>query len=114
MDRSVAPTFCVGWSSDGVSPGVCRWQLEYLWTAPDEDTTGGAQETLTIDSTASATSNGLVIAILTGIDLPSDTDACFHYKLKRLSAHANDTIAGTTELAGIVFNFISNKLGGAM
>ena len=114
MDRSVAPTLCVGWSSDGISPGVCRWQLEYLWRSPNENTILGAQETLTIDSTASATTNGLIVAEITGIDLPSDLDACLHYKIKRLSAHPNDTIAGTTELLGVVFNFTSNRLGGAI
>lgn len=30
MDRTVAPVIVVGWSADGVSPGVCEWQLGYL------------------------------------------------------------------------------------
>lgn len=113
MDRGVAPTFTIGWSADGVSPGVCRWQLEYLWTSPNEDTTAAAQETLTIDSTASSTSNGLVLAEITGIDIPSATDACLHFRITRLSAHANDTITDTTELLGVCLGFTSNKLGKA-
>ena len=114
MDRAVAPKICIGWSADGISPGVCRWQVEYLWTSENEDTTGAAQETLTLDSTASATSNGLVVGQLTGVDLPSATDVCLHMKLTRLSAHANDTIADTVELSGLALSYTSDKLGTAL
>ena len=111
MDRSVAPTLSVGWSADGSSPGNCRWQLEYLWTAPGEDTGAGAQETLYVTGTAAAVADGLVLSIFTGIDLPSSIDACLHCRITRLSADALDTIDDTVELHGVCFGWTSNKLG---
>lgn len=113
MDKTVAPTIILGWSADGVSPGNCKWQLEYLWRAPGEDTGGAAQETLTVIGTAAAVADGLVISTLTGIDLPSATDACLHCRLTRLSADGADTIADTVELHGVCLNWTSNKLGAA-
>lgn len=114
MDRSVASSFIIGWSADGIDPGDCKWQLEYLWTAPNEATNAGAQETLTTTVTASSTSNGLIISEITGVDVPSSTDVCFHFKITRLSADANDTIADNVEILGICNSFTSNKLGSAL
>lgn len=110
-DRTVAPTFFLGWSANGSSPGNVEWHLEYLWTSEDEDTTAGAQETLTATITASVTSDGLVYTTITGVDVPSSTDLCFHGKLKRLSAGAEDTIADTVELHGVCLCWVSDKLG---
>lgn len=109
MDRSAAPIIRIGWSS--ASSGNCEWQLEYRWLAEDEDCTSAAQETLTVTDAASATSNGLVITTVSGIDAPSSTDASIIFRLKRLSAGANDTISDTVELHGVCFNYTSNKLG---
>ena len=114
MDRTVAPTMSIGWSADGISPGNCEWQLEYLWTAPGEDTGAAAQETLTAIGTATVTPDGLVVTTFTGIDLPGATDACIHCRVKRLSAGGNDTIVDTTELHGVCLNWTSNKLGTAI
>ena len=111
MDRTVAPSVVIGWSAAGISPGNCKWQLEYLWTAPNESTIGVAQEVLTVVSTASSISNGLVVVEITGIDLPSATDACLHFKITRLSGDAQDTIAGSVEGLGLCFNFTADKLG---
>ncbi|GAH00563.1 unnamed protein product, partial [marine sediment metagenome] len=111
MDREVAPTISVGWSADGISPGNCEWQLEYLWTALGEDTGNDPQEILTAIGTAVATPDGLVVTTFTGIDLPDALDACIHGKIKRLSAGGNDTIADTTELHGVCMNWTSDKLG---
>ena len=111
MDRSVAPTIAIGWSADGTSPGNCRWQLEYLWTAPGEDTGAGAQETLYVTGIAAAVADGLVLSTFTGIDLPSATDACLHCRITRLSADVLDTIGDTVELHGVCFDWISDKLG---
>jgi len=110
MDRSMPITLNVGWHANGVSPGNCKWQLEYLWISPNEDVTAGAQETLTKVSTASATSDGLVIAEITGIDLPSSTDKALFWKLTRLSADAEDTISDVVHLRGQFFEYTSNKL----
>jgi len=111
MDRSVTPNISIGWSADGSSPGNCRWQLEYLWTAPGEDTGAGAQETLYVTGIAAAIADGLVGSIFTGMDLPSATDICLHCRITRLSADVLDTIGDTVELHGICFSWTSDKLG---
>lgn len=111
MDRSVVPTMNIGWHADGVSPGNCKWQLEYLWRSSNEDVTAGAQETLTIVSTASATSNGLTIAPFSGMDLPSSTDQALFWKVTRLSADGQDTISDVTHLRGQFFEYTANSLG---
>jgi hypothetical protein len=113
MDITVAPTFHVGWSADGVSPGNCEWQLEYLWISPDEATDGAAQETLTITVAASATADGFVFSTFTGIDAPSGTDKAMLWRIKRLSAGGNDTIVDTVEMRGCAFAYTANKLGTA-
>lgn len=113
MDRSVAPTFKIAWSADGSSPGNCKWKFEYVWRALDEDTIAFAQENLTVVSSASATANGLVIAEITGIDLPSSSDQCLYFKITRLSADEQDTISDTAELLCICLEFTANKLGEA-
>ena len=113
MDRSVVPKFGIGWHANGVSPGDCKWQFEYLWISPNEDVTAAAQETLTVTSTASATSDGLVVAEVTGIDLPSSTDVALFWKITRLSADADDTISAVTHLRGNYFKYTANKLGEA-
>ena len=111
MDKTIAPLFIIGWSADGVSPGNCEWQLEYLFIAPNEATDGAAQETLTVTSTASSTSNGLVFATFTGVDVPGSTDVAFFFRITRLSGHANDTISDDVELRGMNFKYTINKLG---
>ena len=111
MDITVVPTFNIGWHADGISPGDTVWQFEYLWRSPNEDVSAVAQETLADTFTASASSNGLVIASITGIDLPSATDKAMFWKITRLSAHANDTIADVTHLRGEFFEYTANKLG---
>ena len=117
MDRSVAHTISVGWSADGANPGVCEWQLEYLWSSPGEDTGAAAQETLYATGTGPATADGLVVTTFTGIDVPSSTDACVHCRLKRLSSASAggqaDTIAIDVHLHGACFGWTSNKLGKA-
>jgi len=114
MDRSVAPTLGIGWSADGISPGVCEWRLEYLWISPGESTAAAAQETLSATGTATATANGMVVTSISGIDVPSETDVCIHCRLTRLSAGGNDTIADTVELHGVCLSWTSNKLGGTV
>ena len=111
MDRSVEPTITIGWSST-TNAGNAKWQLEYLWTSLNEDTTAAAQETLTVTTAASGTAEGLVTSTFTGIDVPSDTDICVHCRITRLSADAADTIADTLELHGLCLSWTSNKLGG--
>ena len=111
MDRTTASTISTGWSADGSSPGNCRWQLEYLWTAPGEDTGAGAQETLAVTGTAVVVADGMVLTTFVGIDLLSATDICIHCRITRLSADGLDTISDTVELHGVCLGWTSNKLG---
>jgi len=112
MDKTVAPIMLIGWSTNTtVTSETCTWQLEYLWTSEGEDTTAAAQGTLTVDSNAISQANGLIMAEITGIDLPSETDVCIHCRLKRLGAGGNDDLTDTSELHGICFKYTSNKLG---
>lgn len=114
MDRTVAPTLKVGWSTATVDTGeTCTWQLEYLWTSPGEDTTAAAQETLTVDSNAIAQAHGMIVAEIAGIDIPSATDVCIHCRLKRLGAGGNDDLTDTAELHGVCLSYTSDKLGTA-
>jgi len=115
MDKSVAPTLKIGWSTNTTATDeTAVWQLEYLWMAPGEDTTAAAQETLTINSNAIAQANGLIIAEFTGIDAPDADDVCIHCRLKRLGADANDDLSDTAELHGVCLSYTSNKLGEAI
>ena len=112
MARAEDPTIMIGWSADGISPGNCEWQVEYLWSSVDEDTTAVADDTLTVTTAASTTSNGMRTSTVT-LANPSATDICVHLRIKRLAAGGNDTIADTVELHGICMSFISDKLGEA-
>lgn len=120
MDRSVAPAITIGVSTttiftdDAVDNETIAFQLEYLWTAVNEDTSAAAQETLSASHALAAVTvaEGLVLITFTGIDVPSATDACLHCRLTRLSA-TTDTVADTIELHGVCLSFTSNKLGAA-
>jgi len=118
MDRSVAPEFNIGWDSDTADPGdntkQCVWQLEYLYLSLNEDVTAAAQETLTVTTSASTTTNGLVVSTITGLDLPSSTDRFMMIRLKRLGADASDTLGDVAYLNGCGLKYVSNKLGTAL
>jgi len=114
MDKSVAPVICVGWSTNtAVTSETATWQLEYLYTAPGEDTTAAAQATITIDSNAVAQADGLIIATFPAMAVPGSTDICLHGRLKRLGAGGNDDLTDTAELHGVVMQYTSDKLGTA-
>ena len=112
MDLTVAPTFNIGWSTHtAVTTETCTWQLEYLYTAAGEDTTAAAQDTETVDSNAVAQADGMIVAEITGMDLPGATDVCMHCRLKRLGAGGNDDLTDTAELHGICIKYTSNSFG---
>jgi hypothetical protein len=112
MDRTVAPTITIGWSSVATEK-VGVWQLEYLWTKAGEDTTAAAQETLEATGTTPTTAHGLVITTFSGIDAPDSDDICMHCRLKRLGDDGDDTLNATAELDGVCMEWTSDKLGTA-
>ena len=76
MDRSVGVTIRIGWSS--ASTGNVKWQLEYRWLALGEDTTQGAEETLTaVDAADNITADGLVVTDITGM-VGTDAERIFY------------------------------------
>jgi hypothetical protein len=113
MDRTVAPEFKIGFASD-TNTGDVVWQLEYLYLTPNEDTTAAAQETLTTTTTISGTADGLTIATITGMDLPSSTDQIIKIRIKRLGADGDDTLGDDCVMVGAGLKYVSDKLGIAL
>jgi len=109
MDLTVAPTFLIGWSSTTTSSD-CYWQLEYLYTALNEDTSAAAQQTLLEATTSSAVAEGLNITTFT-LQAPSAGDQCLHMRIKRKSGDALDTIADTVELHGVCLQYQADIIG---
>ena len=104
FNRDVAPTFNIGWSADGVSPGNCKWQIEYVWSALNQSSISPAQATLIAITAASAISNGMVLSTVY-LEKPTIDDICIHARIKRLAADAEDTIVDTTELIGMCIRY---------
>ena len=117
MDKTVAPSMIIGWSSNTADPGddskQVVWQLEYLYTQAGEDTTAAAQETLSVTASSSTTSDGLVVSEFTGVDVPHADDVCCHWRLKRLGDDGDDDLGDTAELHGVCLCYTSDKLGTA-
>ena len=115
MDMTVAPTTLVGWSSNTADPGddskQAVWQIEYLYTQVDEDTTAAAQDTISVTTSASTVSDGLVTSTFSGMDIPNASDICLHARIKRLGADGSDTLGDTAELHGMCMTYTSNKHG---
>ena len=112
MDRSASPIIKIGWSTTTVvTTETAVWQLEYLYTAPGDDTTAAAQDTLKVNSNAISQSNGFIIAEFEVMDLVSAADICIHGRLKRLGADVADDLTDTAELHGVCFRYLSNKRG---
>lgn len=120
-DISATPSICIGWSTNTIytdnatDDETVEWQIEYLWTAPNEDVTGAAQDTVTATHTltVATAANGLVLTQIP-IAAPDAGDICLHAKLTRLSQGANDTISDTVEVSGVVLLFVADKLGAAL
>lgn len=110
MDKTDAPEFKIGWASD-TNSGAVVWQLEYLYCTANEDTTAAAQETLTVTSTVSATTDGLTIATITGMDLPAESDQLLMIRIKRLGSNGEDTLADDAVMLGCGLKYTLDKLG---
>ena len=115
MDRTVAPEFKIGWSSDTADPGddskQAYWQLEYLFRIVGESMTTSAQDTLTTITSSSTTTTGLTISTITGIDLPEATAQLMAFRLTRLGSEASDTLGDDVYMHGCGLKYIKDKLG---
>lgn len=112
MDITVAPTITMGWSSPVADPGdnskQATWQVEYLWTAPDESTIAAAQATVPVTTSASTVANGITISTVT-LAAPDVGDECVHLRIKRRGD--TDSLGGVANLSGICMQFTSDRLG---
>lgn len=117
MDRTIAPTFMIGWSSPVVDPGDlskrATWQVEYLWRALDENLAAAAEETISVTLPPSAIvgGNGLVRALFT-LGLPGADAICLHLRIKRRGDL--DSLGDVARVSGICLRFTANRLGGAI
>ena len=111
MDKSVAPTVSVGWSTPTADAGNCRWQVEYLYRQVDEDMTAAADATLVDNFAASSTANGLVVSEVGTLAVPHANDVCITMRIKRRADEAADTLGEDNHLLGLCVEYTSNKLG---
>lgn len=110
LNRAINPTFSIGWSADGVSPGNCEWQLAYNWLELGEDTAKEAQTTITQVAAASVTANGMIKTTFSSeIIHPSEDDICLQVNVKRLADGTLDTISDTVELLGICLEYAKKE-----
>ena len=114
MDRSVAPTFLIGWSTPTASAGNCRWQIEYLYRSENEAMDAAADETLVDNFAASGTAKGLVVSTLSPTNPPSATDICVSMRVKRRADEVADTLGEDCQLYGVCMVYTKNKLGTAV
>lgn len=109
MDKTVAPSFKIGWGS-AETTGDVVWQLEYLYVSAGESLAAAAQDTNTTTTTVSGTANGLNVTTIE-MDAAGASDQLLKVRIKRLGADAADTLSGTAILVGCGFNYTSDKLG---
>jgi len=111
-DTSEDMSLCIGWSSPAMGL-VCDWELAYVLTKINDDTTAAAQETLQTYATSSATANGLIVTsntIVAATQIEA-TDVCFHIQIMRDGNDGSDTLADVAHIHGMVLQYVSNKLG---
>jgi hypothetical protein len=113
MDKSVAPTISIGWSTPTANAGNCRWQIEYLYRQVDEDMTAAADATLVDNFAASNTADGLTLSTVGTLAVPNANDVCVTMRIKRRADEAADTLGEDNYLLGLCMEYTSNKLGTA-
>jgi len=114
-DTSEDMSICIGWSSPAMSLN-CDWELAYVLTKVNDDTTAAAQETLQQFATSSATANGLIVTSNTVVAATQieATDVCYHIQLMRDGNDGADTLGDVAHVHGMVLRYVSNKLGAAI
>lgn len=102
----------IGWSSPTAGQN-CDWEVAYLLTKLNDDTTAAAQQTLQSFEGSSANANGLVFSYFT-IDNATQieaTDVCVHINIMRDGNDAGDTLGAAANVHGICLRYTANKLG---
>jgi len=115
IDRTEDVKIAIAWYSPATA-GSCKWQLEYLPLKEGEDMTASASGTVTVAASPdAATANGLVKTEFTIPSTAIDNDDCLLLlRIGRLGADAEDTMPADAYLSAMCFEFISNKVGGAI
>lgn len=110
IDRTVDPELKIGWCTTDVNTvNYCTWQLEYLYLTAGEDAEVAAQETLSVNSNAIATEDGLIIATITGMDTLAAGDQLIMFRVTRLGTA--DTLEEDAHFLGMGIKYTANKLG---
>ena len=101
MDLSKDSWICLGWSSPTVSQD-CDWEVAYLITAEDEDTTAAADATVQSFEESSGNANGLVVSpFLVAGGTITAVDVCFHINVMRDGNDANDDLGAAAHVHGV-------------
>lgn len=111
VDRSKSMFICIGWSSPAVSLN-CDWEVAYLLTQIDEDTSGGAQQTLQSFETSSAlgAGNGLVLSPFEILPAQMhEDDVCFHINIMRDGNDLGDTLGDVAHVHGLALGYIAYR-----
>lgn len=112
MDMSEDSSICLGWSSTTTSQN-CDWEIAYLITAVDGDTTAGATATEQSYEASSSVAEGLVrsgFCVIAGGTLAA-TDICLHVQIMRDGNDGSDNLGASAEVHGVAFSYVANKLG---
>ena len=108
-DLSQSLFVCLGWSSPAMSLN-CDWEVAYLLTQLNENTTAGAQQTLQGFKTSSAVANGLVLSLFEIVTAQiNDNDICVHVQLMRDGNDAGDTLGDVAHIHGAALGYTAYR-----
>ena len=112
MDLSAASTICLGWSSTTTSQD-CDWEIAYLITAVDGDTSAVAAATEQSYEESSSVAEGMVkseFCVIAGGTIVAG-DVCLHVQIMRDGNDGSDNLGAAAEVHGIMLKYVANKLG---
>ena len=112
MDMSAASIICLGWSSTTTSQD-CDWEIAYLITAVDGDTSAVAAATEQSYEESSSVAEGMVkseFCVIAGGTIVAG-DICLHVQIMRDGNDGSDNLGAAAEVHGIMLKYVANKLG---
>ena len=112
MDLSEESVLCLGWSSTTTSQD-CDWEIAYLITAIDGDTSAAADDTVQSYEESSSVAEGLVRSGICAIEggAIGATDVCLHIQIMRDGNDGSDNLGAAAEVHGVVLSYVANKIG---
>lgn len=100
---------CVGWSSPAQNL-FCDWEVAYLFTQIDEDTSAVAQQTLQAFCLSSLVANGLVISYFEVVPAQiHDDDVCIHTNVMRDGNDVGDTLGDVANVHGVALKYTAYR-----